>query len=322
MNRSTKNSIKKFEKRISVVTPCYNEEENIHNVYHAIKEIRENLPQYIWDHIFIDNSSTDKTLEYLKEIASIDKHVKIIVNIKNFGHIRSHVYGYLTAEGDAVIVFLCDLQDPPKLIYEFINKWEQGHNVVVGVKSSSEENPFMYFLRKTFYSIINIISETEQIQNFTGFGLYDKSFLNIIRTLNDPYPYFRGLVAEYGNDRFELSYIQRKRKKGKSKNNFYTLYDSAMQGFVYHSKVPFRLATFIGFIISLLCLLTGTAYIIYKFVFTAEIFPIGNISMFVGLSFFGAVQLIFIGIIGEYVGSIHTQVLNRPLVIEKERINF
>ena len=309
-------------KTISVVTPCYNEEDNIYDVYKAIKEIREIHHQYEWEHIFIDNSSVDKTLDLLKEIAYKDKRVKIIVNIRNFGHIRSHVYGYLAAKGDAVIVFLCDLQDPPELIKDFIKKWEEGYKVVVGVKNKSEENPLMFFLRKIFYRIITNISETDQILNFTGFCLYDKSFLNIIRKLEDPYPYFRGLVAEYGQNRFEIPYTQRKRKKGKSKNSFYTLYDSAMLGFVNYSKLPFRLATFIGFVVSMISLLIGIAYFIYKLLFTSEIFPIGPAPLIVGLIFLGAVQLIFIGIIGEYVGTIHTQVLKRPLVIEKERINF
>ena len=308
-------------KTISVVTPCYNEEDNIYDVYKAIKEIREIHHQYEWEHIFIDNSSVDKTLDLLKEIAYKDKRVKIIVNIRNFGHIRSHVYGYLAAKGDAVIVFLCDLQDPPELIKDFIKKWEEGYKVVVGVKNKSEENLLMFFLRKTFYKIIKSISETDHILNFTGFGLYDKSFLDIIRKLEDPYPYFRGLVAEYGQNRFEIPYTQRKRKKGKSKNSFYTLYDSAMQGFVNQSKVPLRLATFLGFSISVLSLMIGIAYFMYKLIFF-ERFEAGIAPLVVGLFFFGAVQLFFIGIIGEYVGSIHTQVLKRPLVIEKERINF
>ena len=309
-------------KTISVVTPCYNEENNIYDVYKAIKKIRENHPQYEWDHIFIDNSSTDNTLILLKEIAEDDKSVKIIVNIKNFGHITSPYHGYLSSTGDAVVVFLCDLQDPPELISEFIGNWELGYKVVIGVKNKSEENPLMFFLRKTYYKIITSISETDQILNFTGFGLYDKSFLDIIRKLDDPYPYFRGLVAEYGQNRFEIPYTQRKRKKGKSKNSFYTLYDSAMLGFVNYSKLPFRLATFIGFVVSMISLLIGIAYFIYKLLFTSEIFPIGPAPLIVGLIFLGAVQLIFIGIIGEYVGTIHTQVLKRPLVIEKERINF
>ena len=308
-------------KTISVVTPCYNEEDNVYDVYRAIKDIRVSHPQYEWEHIFIDNSSVDKTLDLLKEIAYKDKRVKIIVNIRNFGHIRSHVHGYLNAGGDAVVVFLCDMQDPPELINEFLIKWEKGYKEVVGVKDSSEENRLMFFLRKIFYSIIQNISETDLIQNFTGFGLYDKSFLNIIRKLEDPYPYFRGLVAEYGQNRLEIPYTQRKRKKGKSKNNLYSLFDSAMLGFVNHSKIPLRLATFIGFVVSILSLLVGAAYLIFKLMYFDR-YEAGIAPLVIGLFFFGAVQLFFIGIIGEYIGSIHTQVLKRPLVIEKERINF
>jgi len=314
--------MEKFNKKhISVVTPCYNEENNIYDVYKAIKKIRENHPQYEWDHIFIDNSSTDNTLKLLKEIAEDDKSVKIIVNIKNFGHITSPYHGYLSSTGDAVVVFLCDLQDPPELISEFIGNWELGYKVVIGVKNKSEENPLMFFLRKTYYKIITSISETDQILNFTGFGLYDKSFLDIIRKLDDPYPYFRGLVAEYGQNRFEIPYTQQKRKKGHSKHNFYSLYDMAILGITSHSKVPLRLATFSGFIISFFSLLVGLGYFIYKLIFWNR-FDVGIAPLVIGIFFFAAVQLFFIGIIGEYIGSIHTQVLKRPLVIEKERINF
>ncbi len=309
------------KKKISVVTPCYNEEDNIYDVYHAVKDIRNSHPQYDWEHLFIDNASTDKSLERLKEIANKDKVVKIIVNIKNFGHIRSHVHAYLTAEGDAVIAYFCDLQDPPELITDFIKKWEEGYMVVAGVKSASEENPFMFFLRKTFYNIMEKISETGQIRNFTGFGLYDKSFLDILRTLNEPYPYFRGLVAEYGYQRFEVPYTQRVRKKGKSKNNFYSLYDSAMLGFVSYSKIPLRLANFIGFSTAVVSLFIAFCYFIYKLIFWNS-FQVGMAPLVIGIFFFSAVQLFFIGIIGEYVGTILTEIKDRPLVIEKERINF
>jgi len=312
---------KEKRKSISVVTPCFNEEDNIYDVYYAIKKIRDAHSQYDWEHIFIDNSSVDNTLGLLKEIANKDKAVKIIVNIKNFGHIRSHFHGFLAAGGDAFIVFLCDLQDPPELINDFIEKWEEGYKVVVGVKDSSDENPLFFFIRKMFYLIMENISETDHIKNFTGFGLYDRSFLDIIRNLNEPYPYFRGLVAEYGQNRIEIPYNQRKRKKGRSKNNFYTLYDSAMLGFVNHSKVPLRLSTFIGFGSAFVSLFIGFCYLIYKLFFWNS-FQVGMAPLIIGLFFFSAVQLFFIGIIGEYVGTILTEVKNRPLVIEKERINF
>ena len=311
----------KKKKLISVVTPCFNEEENIYDVYEAIKKIRDIHTDYEWEHIFIDNSSIDNSLEILKGIAYKDKTVKVIVNIRDFGHIRSHVYGYLAAKGDAVIAFLCDLQDPPELITDFIKQWGNGYKVVVGVKNSSKENPLMFILRKTFYTIIENISETEHIRNFTGFGLYDKSFLEIIRNLKDPYPYFRGLVAEYGQDRIEIPYTQRKRKKGESKNSFYTLYDAGTHGLVNHSKLPLRLATFIGFGSAILSFLVAIFYFVYKLIFWNS-FQIGVAPLVIGLFFFIAVQLFFIGVIGEYIGSIFTQIKNRPLVIEKERINF
>jgi glycosyltransferase involved in cell wall biosynthesis len=308
-------------KKVSVVTPCFNEEANIVDVHRAIKEIRDLHPQYDWEHLFIDNASIDQTVPLLKEIAAQDKDVKVIVNIKNFGIIRSPYHGYLSAEGDAVIVYMCDLQDPPELISDFVKKWEEGHKLVVGVKNSSEENPFMFLVRKIFYAIMDRISETDHIKNFTGFGLYDKSLMDILRTLREPYPYFRGLVVEYGENRIEIPYTQRTRKKGKTKNNFYTLYDSAMGGFVANSKVPLRLANFLGFGVAFASLLIAFGYLIYKLVYW-DSFQLGAAPLVIGMFFLGAVQLIFIGIIGEYVGAILTEIKNRPLVIEKERINF
>ena len=308
-------------KKISVVTPCFNEEANIVDVHQAIKEIRDLHPQYDWEHLFIDNASIDRTVTLLKEIAAQDKDVKVIVNIKNFGIIRSPYHGYLSAEGDAVIVYMCDLQDPPELISDFVKKWEEGHKLVVGVKNSSEENPFMFLVRKIFYAIMDRISETDHIKNFTGFGLYDKSLMDILRTLREPFPFFRGLVVEYGENRIEIPYTQRTRKKGKTKNNFYTLYDSAMGGFVANSKVPLRLANFLGFGVAFASLLIAFGYLIYKLVYW-DSFQLGAAPLVIGMFFLGAVQLIFIGIIGEYVGAILTEIKNRPLVIEKERINF
>jgi len=321
MNNIINKDKKRIKKTISVVTPCYNEEGNIYDVYHAIKKIREAHPRYEWEHIFIDNSSVDKSLKLLKEIAHKDKNVKIIVNIRNFGDIKSSVYGYLAAKGDAVIPFFCDLQDPPDLINDFISKWEEGYDAVVGVKTSSKENSLIFFLRKIFYNIIESISETDHIKNFNGFGLFDKSFWNIVRNLNEPHPYFRGMVAEFAPNRIEIEYIQEKRRKGKSKNNLYRLYDSAMLGFVSHSKVPLRLATFTGFLVSFFSIIVAIFYFFYKIILWNS-FEMGIPPLIIGIFFFGAVQLIFLGIIGEYVGTILTEIKNRPLVIEKERINF
>ena len=308
-------------KTISVVTPCYNEEDNIYDVYKAIKEIREIHHQYEWEHIFIDNSSTDNTLKLLKEIAEDDKSVKIIVNIKNFGHITSPYHGYLSSTGDAVVVFLCDLQEPPELIDTFIEKWEAGHTVIVGTKTGVVENWFLSSVRKGFYRFIDLISETKQIKNFYGFGLYDKSFMTILRSLNEPYPYFRGLVAEYGTNICEVAYTQKPRKKGKSKNNLYTLYDSAALGLVSYSKLPLRLACIIGFCSAIVCLFVALFYFSYKLLFW-ENFQVGTAPLVIGSFFLGAVQLFFLGVIGEYIGTILTRVTNRPLVVERERINF
>ena len=309
------------KKLISVVVPCFNEEDNVEAMYHAIKNIFNELPQYNYEHIFIDNSSKDNTVNILKEIASKDKNVKLIINARNFGHIRSPYYALLQAKGDAAIMMVADFQDPPALIKEFLTKWEEGNKIVLGIKNNSKENKIMFFIRKVFYKIIANISETEQIKNFTGFGLYDKKFIDVLRNLNEPYPYFRGLVAELGFNRIEIPYTQPKREKGKTKNNFYTLYDMAMLGFVNHSKVPLRLASFIGFIVALLNIIVAIGYTIYKLLFWDN-FQVGMAPLVIGIFFFGGVQLFFLGIIGEYIGAIFTQVKKRPLVIEKERINF
>jgi glycosyltransferase involved in cell wall biosynthesis len=306
---------------ISVVTPCFNEEANVAELARRVKDIFTRLKKYRYEHIFIDNASTDSTVSILRDLAKKDKNIKVIINARNFGHIRSPYYGMLQAGGDAVISIVSDLQDPPEMIPDFLAKWEEGHAIVIGVKNKSRENPLMFLLRKLFYSIIKRISDTEHIKNFTGFGLYDKKFMNVLRSLPEPYPYFRGLVAELGFDIIQLPYIQPRREKGKTKNNFYTLYDIAMLGFVNHSKVPLRLASFIGFAVALGSMLVAIGYFIYK-LFAWDSFQVGSAPLVIGLFFFSAVQLFFIGIIGEYVGAIFTQVKQRPLVIEKERINF
>ena len=307
---------------ISIVTPCYNEEENVKELYLQIKCIFKNLDEnYTYEHIFIDNASKDKTVSILKRIAKEDKNVKIIANARNFGHIRSPYHALLQTKGDAVICISADLQDPPSMIKDFIKKWEEGFKIVVGVKNKSEENPIMFAIRKLYYNLIEKYAETEQIKNFTGFGLYDREFVDILRTLDEPYPYFRGLITEMGFERAEIEFTQPKRKKGNTKNNFYTLYDMAMLGFVNHSKVPLRMATFVGFSVAILSLPVALSYFIYKLIFWQR-FQLGAAPIVIGIFFFAAVQLFFIGIIGEYIGAIYTQVKNRPLVIEKERINF
>ena len=318
MDNQKNNLNKKF---ISIVTPCYNEEKNVEEVYKQVKAVFNNLPEYKYEHIFIDNASKDSTVSILKKIAKVDKNVKIIVNTRNFGHIRSPYYAMMQSKGDAVISIVSDLQDPPSMIADFIKKWEEGYKIVVGLKEKSEESFFIFSIRKFYYKLINRLSNTELIKNFTGFGLYDKIVIDNLRKLNDPYPYFRGLIAELGFETAKIIYKQPKRKRGITKNNFYTLFDIAMLGITNHSKIPLRLATMIGFVIALISFLVGLFYLVYKLVFW-ERFVLGTAPLTVGIFFFASVQLFFIGILGEYVGSIHTQVVKRPLVIEKERINF
>lgn len=309
-------------KKISIVTPCYNEEPNVEELYKQVKaQFLLLQDRYTYEHIFIDNASTDGTVSVLKGLAAQDPNVKIIVNAMNFGHIRSPFYGLCQATGDAAMLIVADLQDPPELIPQFLQQWEQGHKVVVGVKNKSKENPLMYALRTSFYKMIKAISETRQVENFTGFGLYDQTFVQLLRSVNDPYPYMRGLVAEYGGDLGEVFYTQPKRLHGKTHNNFYTLYDMAMLGFVNHSKVPLRMASFLGFAGSAVSLLVAIVYFIYK-LFYWDSFQLGFAPLIIGLFFFASIQLFFLGIVGEYVGSIFTQVRHRPLVIEQERVNF
>jgi len=308
-------------KKISVVSGCYNEEGNVEELYRQVRSILKEFPQYIYEHIFIDNASEDKTVQILKGLAKDDKNLKIIVNTRNFGHIRSPFYGILQAKGDAVIYICSDLQEPPVLIRDFLKKWEEGYKIVVGIKSKSKENILMFRIRLFYYKLLNFLSETKLIENFTGFGLYDKEVIDKIRAIDDPYPYFRGLISELGYAPSVIEYNQPKRKKGITKNNFYTLFDMAMLGFVNNSKIPLRLAIFIGTAFSILSFLVGSAYLIYKLLFWDR-FVLGVAPLVIGVFFFFSIQLFFTGIIGEYIGSIHTQVKKRPLVIEKERINF
>lgn len=308
-------------KLISVVTPCFNEEDNVEEVYKQVKAVFGRLPAYQYEHIFIDNASTDRTVEILKSLARKDHNVKIIVNARNFGHIRSPYHALLEARGDAVISIVADLQDPTDMIADFIVKWEEGYKIVVGVKSTSKESRLMFAIRRSYYNLIGNLSEIELIKNFTGFGLYDQEVIRILRDIDDPYPYFRGLISYIGFDVCKIEYIQPKRKRGITKNNFYTLYDMAMLGITNHSKVPLRIATMTGFVLGALSLIVALVYFIMKLIFWNQ-FQAGSAPIVIGLFFFSSVQLFFIGIVGEYVGSIQTQVMKRPLVIEKERINF
>ncbi len=309
------------KKKIEIFVPCYNEVQNIGELYLAIKKVINNFPNYDFGFLFIDNASTDGTDIALKKLAAEDKQVKVIINGRNFGYIRSSFHGLLQTNADAVILIVADFQEPPEMIADFIKKWEEGNKIVIGIKNKSKENKLMFFLRKVYYYLIEKFSEVEQIKNFAGFSLFDRSFVNVLRSLDEPYPYLRGLIGEFGFKRAEIFFTQPLRKKGKSKNNFYDLYDFAMNGFVNHSKLPLRLASFIGFISSFISLLIAAVYFIYKLLFW-EIFQLGLAPLIIGIFFFSAVQLFFIGVVGEYVGAIYTQVKKRPLVIERERINF
>lgn len=309
-------------KKISVVTPCYNEEENVFDTYLAIKQQFEKLKtKYQYEHIFIDNASTDSTVQILRDIAKEDENVKVIVNARNAGFVRSSFYGLLQAYGDAVVFVEADLQTPPATILEFIKKWESGSKVVVGIKEESHENFVMFRIRKLFYSTLAKMSETPIILNFLGVGLYDQSFISLLREVDDPYPYFRGLVAELASDIEKVYYVQDVRKKGKSSFSLYKLYDVAMLGFVNYTKLPLRLASFIGLIIAIICLIIMGITLTCKLLFW-DSFAVGQAAISVGIFFLGAVQLVFLGIIGEYISAIYVQVRKRPLVIERERINF
>ena len=313
-----------MKKHISVLTPCSNEQGNVGPLSKAVAKVFEKLPQYTYEHIFIDNDSSDDTVKILREIAQNDSNVKVILNARNFGHIRSPFYGMLQCKGDAVISLVSDFQDPPELIEDFLKKWEEGYKIVIGVKNKSKENPLMFAVRKFFYNLLSKASEgngESPVKNFTGFGLYDQQFISVLRTLDDPYPYFRGLITELGFNRYEIPYTQPQRASGETKNNFFTLYDMAMLGFTNHSKLPLRLSAFIGFFSAVISFLVALGYFVYKLIFWDN-FQVGMAPLVIGVFFFSSVQLFFIGIIGEYIGAIHTQIRKRPLVIEKERINF
>src|ERR1051326_6957978 len=307
-------------KSISIITPCFNEEENVEELHERITKVMEST-NYNYEHIIIDNASTDRTVEILGNLAAKDKKLKCIINTGNFGQIRSPYHALFQTCGDAIICMAADLQDPPERIPEFIKKWEQGYRVVIGVKIHSEESGLFYFLRTIYYRVLRKLSDVPLIENFTGFGLYDRQVIDVLRELNDPYPYFRGLIADLGFERAEIKFEQPRRKRGISKNNFYTLYDLTMLGVTGYTKIPLRLASFLDFIPAMLSFLVGLVYLVYKLLFWFQ-FSVGSAPVVIGLFFLGSVQLLFLGIVGEYIGAIYTQVMKRPHVIEKERINF
>jgi glycosyltransferase involved in cell wall biosynthesis len=310
------------KKSISIVTPCYNEQDNVELIYTQVKEIFDGLENYEYEHIFIDNDSQDKTLSLLENMARKDLRVKIIVNARNFGFVRSLYHGLLQGTGDAVVLIFADLQDPPALIIDFLQRWEQGYQVVKGIKISSQENPLVYSIRRFYYYLVSVLAEeVELTSNFTGFGLYDKQVIEALRLIDDPYPYLKGLISEVGFKSAKIEYHQKVRKRGKSSFNFYRMYDLAMLGITTYSNFPLRLATMIGFALSLLSFLVGLVTLILKLLFW-NLFPIGTAAIIVGLFLFSSVQLFFIGILGEYIGLINRRSLKRPLVVERKRVNF
>jgi len=310
-----------MSKTITVLTPCYNEEENVREVYLQVRAAIAAAGDYKYEHLFIDNASTDNTLNELKALAARDHNVKVIRNTRNFGHIRSPMHALTQASGDAVIGIVADLQDPPELIVEMIRKWEEGYPVVICVKISSGEHPLMFWIRKRYYRLVQRLSGVETYENYTGFGLYDRKVVEVIKSFADPYPYFRGMIAEAGFRHYDIPYHQPARKRGFTKNNFYALYDMAMLAITNLSKVPLRLVTFSGFAGALISILVSLGYLVYKLIFWSR-FSVGIAPLVIGVFFILSLQMLFLGFIGEYIGTIHTMVQNRPLVVEQERVNF
>lgn len=309
-------------KKISVLIPCYNEEENVEPIARAIIEILEKkLSRYDYELVFIDNCSKDNTRPILRRLCSENPKIKAIFNARNFGQFNSPYYGMLQVTGDCVIEMVADFQDPVDLIPKYVQAWEEGYKIVIGIKTSSKENRIMYWLRSCYYKMIRRLSDVEQIEHFTGSGLYDREFIEVLRRLDDPTPFLRGIVAELGFRRKEIPYEQPKRRAGKTSNNFYSLYDAAMLSVTSYTKVGLRLATFVGAISCAVSLLVAFIYLIMKLVWWDR-FPAGMAPMLIGMLFLGSVQIFFIGMIGEYVLSINQRVMKRPLVVEEERINF
>ena len=310
------------KKLISVVVPTYNEQENVVPLTDTLVKIfSEELPEYNYEIIFIDNHSKDNTKALIRQICSENPNVKAIFNARNFGQMRSPVYGFKQAYGDCVVRLNADFQDPPSLIPTFVREWEKGHKIVIGIKEKTEEGFFMAFVRRQYYKFLRKITDIGHIENFTGFGLFDKAFVDVVRNIHDPMPYFRGMVAEFGFEYKTILYQRPNRRAGKSKNNFYTLYDVAMIGITSYSKVMLRLASFLGFTIGGLSFLVALVYFILKLVHW-DWFRSGIAPLVIGVFFLGGVQLFFIGLLGEYVLAINLRVLDRPLVVEEERLNF
>ena len=309
-------------KKISVLIPCYNEVENAGPISKAVTDILEKeLPQYDYELVFIDNDSTDGTRDVIRGLCKENPRIKAIFNARNFGQFNSPYYGMLQVTGDCVIEMVADFQDPVEMIPKYVHEWEKGYKIVIGIKTSSKENKFMYRLRTCYYKTIKKMSDVEQIEHFTGSGLYDREFIEILRKLDDPTPFLRGIVAELGYKRKEIPYEQPKRRAGKTHNNFYRLYDAAMLSVTSYTKAGLRLATFVGAISAFLSMVVAVAYLVMKLIWWDR-FPAGMAPMLIGMLFLGSVQIFFIGMVGEYVLSINQRVMHRPLVVEEERLNF
>lgn len=309
-------------KKISITIPCYNEEENVYPLHDALVEMFErDLPNYEYELLYIDNCSSDRTRELLKELGKQDKHVKAILNAKNFGQFNSPYYGMMQTTGDCTILMAADFQDPVEMVPKYVAEWEKGYKIVIGRKTSSRENAVVYHLRSLYYKMIKKFSDVEQIEHFTGFGLYDRKFIDVLRNLDDPTPFLRGIVAELGFARKEIEYEQPQRRAGKTHNNWYSLYDAAMLSFTSYTKIGLRLATFIGIFVGALSFIIAIVYLIMKLVFW-DTFTAGMAPVIIGMFFLGSVQLFFLGFMGEYILSMNQRIMNRPLVIEEERINF
>lgn len=308
-------------KKISILVPTYNEVENVEPLSTAVIEEMGKIPQYDYEIIFIDNNSKDGTREKLRELCAGNKKIKAILNAKNFGQNNSPYYGLQQTTGDCAILLCADFQDPIEMIPKLVAEWENGYKIVSAIKTTSKENKFVRFLRTCYYKLIKKLSDVEQIEHFTGFGLYDKSFIQVLRELKEPTPFLRGIVAELGYQRKEIPYEQQRRRAGKTKNNFFSLYDIAMLSFTSYTKMGLRLATFVGFGIAALSVVIAVVYLVLKLVYW-DTFYMGMAPVLIGMFFLGAVQLIFLGLLGEYILSINQRVMNRPLVIEEERINF
>ena len=309
-------------KTVSVVLPTYNEEENVEPLCkEIIRVFSEELQNYRYEIIFIDNCSKDKTRELILLLCTENSNVKAIFNAKNFGQHNSPFYGLIQTTGDCAILMCADFQDPVKMLPQFVAEWEAGHKIVCAIKTESKENPLVYLIRTIYYKLIKKMSDIEQIEHFTGFGLYDRSFLDTMRKLDDPIPFLRGVVAELGPERKEIPYTQEKRKAGKSKNNWYSLYDAAMLSFTSYTKIGLRVATIMGLVLSVVSLLSVLVYLTLNIIFLRE-FPAGMLPVLLGVFVLGSLQLFFIGLIGEYIININLRLMNRPLVVEEKRINF